>query len=102
MRLHRLHWVIDSWVKKLRHAQIIEWQIENIVEDKDAENKKRSMKATRQMFQEYLKEKKTIIDSKEEGNYRMRFESILRYGILHCCLTFFMETSMYNITINKF
>ena len=37
----------------------IEWEIEKFVEGKDAENKEKSAKVVRQVFQEYLKEKKT-------------------------------------------
>ena len=40
-------------------AWFIEWQIENFVEDKDGKNKKRTVKVVRQLFQEYLKKKKT-------------------------------------------
>ena len=41
-----------------RFAGFIERKIEKFLREKDAENKKRSAKVARQVFQEYLKEKK--------------------------------------------
>ena len=42
-----------------RFLQFIEWEVQKFVEEKDAENEKRSAKVARQVFQEYLKEKNT-------------------------------------------
>ena len=47
-----------------RCARFIEREIEKFVEDEDAKNKKESAKVGRQVFQEYLKEKK--ITEREE------------------------------------
>ena len=41
-----------------RCARFIEREVEKFVEDKDAKNNKKAAKVGRQVFQEYLKEKK--------------------------------------------
>ena len=43
-----------------RFARFIEQEIEKYVADKDTEDTKRSAKVVRHLFQEYLKEKKTM------------------------------------------
>ena len=45
--------------RMLRLELFMERGFEKFVEDKDAKNTKRSAKVARQVFQEYLKEKKT-------------------------------------------
>ena len=54
-----------------RFAQFVEREIDKFVEEKDAENKKRSAKVARQVFQEYLKEKNTTELKKESTCMRI-------------------------------
>ena len=50
----------------------MEREIEKFVEDKDAENKKMSAKVARQVFQEYLKQKKNYRTQRKDS-VSMRF-----------------------------
>ena len=67
-----------------RFARFIEREIEKFVEDKDAENKKRSTKVARQVFQEYLKEKNTT--EREEKTLLARDSEVLCPSLLFTIL----------------
>ena len=90
-----------------RFARLIEREIEKLVEDNDAENKKRSAKVLRQVFQEYFKEWKTT--EREEKTLLARGSmTVLRCRVrccflrIHCCVLFYLRHSMYNKAIIEF
>ena len=63
-----MHDFTDSEVRKpSRFASSTQQEIEKLFEDKDSENTKRSTKVAKELFYEYLKEKKYPGATRQKG-----------------------------------